>query len=85
LLVRAQKQVGTVTVALENKEGCKRFLMAKIINLRRFSKQKQREEQARQAAENAVKFGRTKAERALTEKQNAASEARLDGHKREDP
>ena len=59
--------------------------MAKIINLRLRSKQKQREERAVKAAENAVKHGRTRAQK---QAERAAAEAMarmLDGHKRAEP
>jgi hypothetical protein len=58
--------------------------MAEPVNLNRFRKQKARAENKARADENAVKFGRTKAEkrqeRALAEK----AEKTLDAHRRED-
>ena len=58
--------------------------MAEPVNLTRFRKQKARAENKARADENAVKFGRTKAEkrqeRALAEK----AEKTLDAHRRED-
>jgi hypothetical protein len=59
--------------------------MAKIVNLRQFSKQKQREAKSKQASENAAKFGQTKAERAAALKRNEDMDAHLDRHKRDDP
>jgi len=59
--------------------------MAKIINLRLRSKQKQREERAVKAAENAVKHGRTKAQKQAERAAAEASARQLDGHKRTDP
>lgn len=38
--------------------------MAEIVNLNRFRKARQRAEDSQQAAENRVRFGRSKAERA---------------------
>ena len=58
--------------------------MAEPVNLNRFRKQKARAEKKARASENAVKFGRTKAEklqqRALAEK----AEKTLEAHPRED-
>ena len=58
--------------------------MAEPVNLNRFRKQKARAENKARADENAVKFGRTKAEKlqegALAEK----AEKTLDAHRRED-
>ena len=57
--------------------------MAKVVNLRTAKKQVPRKTARAKADENAVKFGRTKAERAL-EKARAEKAARdLDGAKRE--
>jgi hypothetical protein len=58
--------------------------MGKIISLRQFSKQKQRERKAAEATANAAKHGQTKAERAATLKRNEALKAKLDGAKRDD-
>ncbi|MGH8456181.1 MAG: DUF4169 family protein [Stenotrophobium sp.] len=59
--------------------------MAEIINLNKARKRRQREADEKQAAENRVKFGRSK-----TEKQRDAAEAeearrRLDQLRRESP
>jgi hypothetical protein len=59
--------------------------MSEIINLRTVSKQKKRELHARKAAENAAKYGRTKAERKAELATSEAAARRLDGHKRTDP
>ncbi|MDA5094696.1 DUF4169 family protein [Aliiroseovarius sp. KMU-50] len=56
----------------------------KVINLRQRRKQAQRRDKARQADENAVKFGRSKAEKMLDAAQNEKSERDLNAHKRED-
>ncbi|NIY72796.1 DUF4169 family protein [Marivivens donghaensis] len=58
--------------------------MADVVNLNRFRKQKQKADAKRQADQNAVKFGRTKAER---EREGAIAELttkRLDELKRDD-
>jgi len=59
--------------------------MSEIINLRTFSKQKKRELHAKKAAENAAKYGRTKAEKKAEEEAAKTAARRLDGHKRADP
>lgn len=59
--------------------------MGKIVNLRRFSKQKQREAHAQAAAENAARFGQTKEERARIKAEAERQKSRLDALKREDP
>jgi hypothetical protein len=57
--------------------------MADIVNLNRFRKRRTREEEGRQAAENRVRFGRTKEERdkAAREAEKAARE--LEGKRKE--
>lgn len=58
--------------------------MADVVNLNRFRKQKQKADAKRQADQNALKFGRTKAER---EREGAIAELttkRLDELKRDD-
>ncbi len=55
--------------------------MAEIVNLRRARKAKARSEAEAQAAQNRIAFGRTKAERKLTEAEKALQAARLDGHR----
>jgi hypothetical protein len=58
--------------------------MADIVNLRAVRKRKGREAEQVQAAENRIKFGRTKAEKQL-EKAKAERESKnIDAHKRED-
>ncbi len=57
--------------------------MAGVVNLNRFRKEKARAERRAEADANAVKHGRTKAEKAL-EKARAEKAARdLDGHERD--
>ena len=58
--------------------------MAEIINLRRARKRKERAEKEAQAAENRIAFGRTKAERALSEARKDLATRRLEAHKRDD-
>ncbi|PZX11166.1 DUF4169 family protein [Celeribacter halophilus] len=55
-----------------------------IVNLNRFRKAKARSDKRVQADENAVKFGRTKAQKALEEAQKTKAEATLEAHKRDD-
>ncbi|SDX21080.1 DUF4169 family protein [Roseicitreum antarcticum] len=52
------------------------------INLRAARKAQSRLKKSAQADENAVKFGRTKAQRALEEAQAAQARKALDAHKR---
>lgn len=58
--------------------------MAEIINLRRARKQRQREEAGKQADQNRIAFGRSKAERSLTEAERDKAERSLDGHRLND-
>lgn len=50
------------------------------VNLNKFRKSKAREEGRAQANENAVKFGRTKAERLLEATRNSKAKIMLDRH-----
>jgi len=59
--------------------------MSEVINLRMVAKQKKREAQARKAAENAAKHGRSKADRQAERAAIEAAARRLDGHKRSEP
>jgi capsule polysaccharide export protein KpsE/RkpR len=58
--------------------------MADIINLRTARKRKARDAKDAQAAENRIKFGRTKAEKELEEAKAALESKRIDAHKRDD-
>lgn len=58
--------------------------MADVVNLNRFRKQKQKADAKRQADQNAVKFGRTKAERNREEAIAELAKKRLDELKRDD-
>ncbi|WP_343082389.1 DUF4169 family protein [Ostreiculturibacter nitratireducens] len=59
--------------------------MAEIVNLRAARKAKDRLKKRAQGSENAVKFGRTKAERELEKARADKARALLDGHEREAP
>jgi hypothetical protein len=55
--------------------------MADIVNLRTVRKRKARDAKAETAAQNRAVFGRTKAEKSLTEAKAELIEKRLDGYK----
>ena len=57
--------------------------MSQPVNLNRFRKQKARADKKARADENAVKFGRTKAEKDLEKAQADRAVRDLDGHKHE--
>ena len=57
--------------------------MAQPVNLNRFRKAKARADKQARAEENAVKFGRTKAQKDLEKARAKAASDTLDGHKRE--
>jgi hypothetical protein len=57
--------------------------MSKVVNLNKVRKLKARETAEKQAVENRVKFGRTKAQKQLDEAEAAIAKARLDALKRE--
>ena len=52
------------------------------VNLNRFAKQKARENAKTRAAENAVRFGRSKGAKDRAQAQAAKATRDLDGHKR---
>lgn len=58
--------------------------MAEVVNLRRARKDRAKREKEAQAQENRIAFGRTKAERELTDAQKRLEAAKLDAHKREE-
>lgn len=58
--------------------------MSNIVNLNRFRKEKARAEKRAQADENAVKHGRSKADRAREKAETEKAERDLDGLKREE-
>ena len=55
--------------------------MTEIVNLRRARKQRARQDAEAQANRNRIAFGRTKAERKLTEAQADKADRTLDGHR----
>lgn len=55
--------------------------MTEIVNLNRARKAKARAEKERQAADNRARFGRTKAEKAASEKREGVEAARHEGHR----
>ncbi|MFD1507970.1 DUF4169 family protein [Lacimonas salitolerans] len=57
--------------------------MSRIVNLNKARKALGKARKRSQADENAVKFGRTKAEKQREAAQSGLETARLDGHKRE--
>lgn len=57
--------------------------MAEIINLRRARKQRARQDADAQAQQNRISFGRTKAERSLTDAERDKASLALDGHRLE--
>ena len=59
--------------------------MADILSLSKARKAKARAEKEALAAQNRIKFGRTKAERQKDKAADAQSEAKLDAHKRDEP
>ena len=58
--------------------------MAEIINLRQARKNKARADKEARAAENRIAFGRTKAEKSLTQAERDMAARRIDAHKRDD-
>ncbi|MCD7060946.1 DUF4169 family protein [Pelagibacterium xiamenense] len=57
--------------------------MAEIVNLRQARKRKARAEKDATAAQNRLMFGRTKAERTLSDAKTALETKRVEQHKRE--
>ncbi|MDX3925129.1 MAG: DUF4169 family protein [Shinella sp.] len=49
-----------------------------VVNLRQFRKQQARAEKEKQAEQNRISFGRTKAEKNLTRARNEKAESSLD-------
>ena len=58
--------------------------MAEIVNLRRARKTRDRKADAAAANANRIRFGRTKAERATEQAEQARVAATLDGARRDD-
>ena len=57
--------------------------MNDVVNLRRFRKQKARDEAQKQAEANRIAHGRTKAERRIATAEADAARRHIDGHKLE--
>ncbi len=55
--------------------------MAEIVNLRRVRKQKARAEAGKAAEQNRIDFGRSKAERSLSEAERDKAQRHVDGHR----
>jgi hypothetical protein len=55
--------------------------MAEIVNLRRARKQRARQVAEKQAEQNRLTFGRSKAERLVTEAERDKAAQALDGHR----
>lgn len=58
--------------------------MGKPVNLNRYRKEKARAAKKARADQNAVTFGRSKAEKDLDKARNAQKVKRLDDHKRDE-
>jgi len=58
-------------------------MSADVINLRRARKAKARDERERDAAENRIAFGRTKAEKQESAAEQRLAERKVDAHRRE--
>ena len=58
--------------------------MGEIVNLRQFRKQKARAEAEKTAEQNRASFGRTKAEKKLSQAEQDLAKSRLDSHQRDD-
>lgn len=56
-------------------------MTAEIVNLRRARKQRARQDAEAQAQQNRISFGRTKAERELTEAARDKAARALEGHR----
>ena len=57
--------------------------MTNVTNLNRFRKQKARDEKRAEADANAVKHGRTKAQKSLEDARAEKAARSLDGHRRD--
>jgi hypothetical protein len=55
--------------------------MGELVNLKRFKKRSEREETAKQADANRIRFGRTKSERKLDESGTSRAQKLLDQHR----
>jgi hypothetical protein len=59
--------------------------VSKVINLRQFRKRKAREDEAQQAAQNRVRFGRTRAQKDQDALEAEQARQRLDQLRRDSP
>ena len=59
--------------------------MGDLVNLRRERKRRAKAAEASVAADRRARFGRTKAERTLSDAEGAMADRRLDGHRLVDP
>ena len=59
------------------------IMSGQIVNLNKFRKKRSKAEKTRNADENAVKFGQSKAERDLNRKKAKKADRLLDGHRRD--
>ncbi|CDZ47542.1 DUF4169 family protein [Neorhizobium galegae] len=60
-------------------------MSAEIVNLRQFRKAKERLEKEKEAEQNRLTFGRTKADKSLTKARNDKAEKGLDQSRLEKP
>ena len=58
--------------------------MGDVVGLGKFRKERARAEDKRRAEENRVRFGRTRAEREATDKEETRATRVLDAHRRDD-
>lgn len=58
--------------------------MSKPVNLNRYRKEKTRADKKARADQNAVKFGRTKAQKTAEKDEKAKQDRWLDGHAQDD-
>jgi len=59
-------------------------MTGKVVNLRQARKRRARAEKERKAEQNRIRFGRTKAERNLSEALREKHARHVDGHRREE-
>jgi len=59
-------------------------MTGRVVNLRQARKRRARAEKERKAKRNRIRFGRTKAERDLSEALRGKHVRHVDGHRRED-
>jgi hypothetical protein len=55
--------------------------MGDVVNLKRFKKRTEREQSAKQAEANRVRFGRTRSERTLEQQRSSRASDLLDQHR----